>query len=574
MKINNNKITHSLFGLVAFCLATSWSVVSAADNEYQNLSSDFSITQRIPKEGLTNRFHLSAEDFAKAVQRGRLHAINYPVQTTKFLPPYRPLQSFFGNDPMDPLKLIIRGFIKEITNFKSVNDLMSWVGMHPYPKESDTGIYSVPYPNGKRPEYMLGFTQMERYGAQGFTFSCAGCHSGSLFGKTILGLTNRYPRAYEAFTYAHALEPIISSRFLSMARILNPGEAKMMSDLKKSLKTVGPRKPTTMGLDVSIAFTSRTLSRRNNDEWAMISPYYQKHPRADWNDNHVSDTKPPPWWLSKYKTKWGPDGSFVAGNPVFTNLLWNEIGRGADLREFDKWLDQNQEKYIELTSAVFSSEAPLWTDFFSADSIDLKSAQRGENYYNESCARCHGTYEKNWNAAGASAMSPVEVLKTSKVIYHEVTPIKEVGTDPMRRLATASIERMNDLAIQKKYGTIFKQQTGYVPQPLVGIWARWPYFHNNSIPSLCALLTRAEDRPKAYYSGLAIDRNRDFDRKCNGYPMGQATPKDWKKHDHYYDTRKQGLSNAGHDEGIFLQDGVEIYTPDQKMDIIEYLKTL
>lgn len=563
-----------LFPKISVLIMTlAWVLASPAE-AYENAVADFSIHQKIPREGLTNRFNLSAEDFAKAIERGRLHAINYPVQTTRFLPPYQPIQNFLGNDPLDPFKTIIRGFIKEITRFKSVNDLMAWVGMHPYPKTTDTGIYSVPYPDGKRPDYLLGFTKMERYGAQGFTFSCAGCHSGSLFGKTVLGLSNRFPRAYESFTYAHALEPMINPQLLSMSKIFTSGEVKLMSDLKKSLKTVGPRKPTTMGLDVSIAFTSRTLSKRNPDEWATTSSYYQKNPRPDWNDNHVSDTKPPPWWLSKYKTKWGPDGSFISGNPVFTNLLWNEIGRGADLREFDAWMDRNQDKYIELTSAVFASEAPLYTDFFPAETIDLRSAQRGEAFFNKTCARCHGHYEKNWSSENAANMPFVEQLKTALVRYHEVTPIMDVGTDPMRRLSTASILKMNDLAIQKKYGTQFGQQKGYVPQPLVGIWARWPYFHNNSIPSLCALLTRSQDRPKAYYSGPAINPQRDFDSRCNGYPKGSAVPANWKTQDHYFDTTKQGLSNAGHDEGIFLKDGEEIYTPDQKMDIIEYLKTL
>jgi hypothetical protein len=108
-----------------------------------------------------------------------------------------------------------------------------------------------------------------------------------------------------------------------------------------------------------------------------------------------------------------------------------------------------------------------------------------------------------------------------------------------------------------------------VPPPLVGIWARWPYFHNNAAPSLCAVLTRADRRPKTYYANKAEEPDRDFDKRCNGYPVGRKGDKDL-----LFETRKQGLSNAGHDEGIFLKDGRELLTIDEKMAIIEFLKTL
>jgi hypothetical protein len=82
-------------------------------------------------------------------------------------------------------------------------------------------------------------------------------------------------------------------------------------------------------------------------------------------------------------------------------------------------------------------------------------------------------------------------------------------------------------------------------------------------------------RPKTYYSGKAIDKSRDFDQECVGYPLGDKTPEAWKKTDDYfYDTQKEGLSNSGHDEKIFIKDGKEIYTQIEKSELIEFLKTL
>jgi hypothetical protein len=161
------------------------------------------------------------------------------------------------------------------------------------------------------------------------------------------------------------------------------------------------------------------------------------------------------------------------------------------------------------------------------------------------------------------------------VRYHEDTPVVDVGTDSWRNLGMVSLLQLNDLAISKKSGTVIELQQGYVPPPLVGIWARFPYFHNNSAPSLCAVLTRASERPVTYYGGEQDDPARDFDRECNGYPSGDKVPAAWlRDRDSLYDTTRDGLGNQGHDEGVFLQNGSELFTPEQKHDIIAFLQTL
>jgi hypothetical protein len=122
--------------------------------------------------------------------------------------------------------------------------------------------------------------------------------------------------------------------------------------------------------------------------------------------------------------------------------------------------------------------------------------------------------------------------------------------------------------------TVVEPQKGYVPPPLDGIWSRWPYFHNNSAPNLCAVLTQGSLRPVRYYAGAAKDKSRDFDQECVGYPLGDKTPPEWKKPEYLYDSTKEGLSNRGHDERIFMKDGREILTEEEKMELIEFLKTL
>ncbi|NDG84236.1 MAG: hypothetical protein EBX52_04260 [Proteobacteria bacterium] len=76
-----------------------------------------------------------------------------------------------------------------------------------------------------------------------------------------------------------------------------------------------------------------------------------------------------------------------------------------------------------------------------------------------------------------------------------------------------------------------------------------------------------------------LDRTRDFDQECVGYPIGSAEPEAWSKvvdsADHLYDARRPGMSNAGHYDRIFRKkDGSERYTAEEKKDLVEFLKTL
>jgi hypothetical protein len=216
------------------------------------------------------------------------------------------------------------------------------------------------------------------------------------------------------------------------------------------------------------------------------------------------------------------------------------------------------------------------TDFFPAERIDLQRAKRGQSHFKQLCAGCHGQYLKNWDAGGSTRLPYVEQLKTSQVIYHEQTPVFDVGTDSNRyQFMETFVDGMNRLAVSQRNGIVSESHTGYVPPPLVGIWARWPYFHNNAAPSLCAVLTAAESRPKQYWPGEPVDREKDFDRECNGYPSGDRVPAEWKKNrDTLYDTARDGLGNGGHDRGIFIRDGKELLSKQDKLDLIQFLQTL
>jgi hypothetical protein len=533
-------------------------------------SPDWSEEAPVPIEGNANRYGLPPEDYNQSVRAGKLHAQVYPVEITGILPPYQPFATAMNGDSENPLSKIFHSLVGNIAKLKTVEDALDWLGLHPYPAPTDTGVYSFPIPEESRiPAHRVGFGIISSADGDGFSISCAACHSSRLFGKTVLGMTNRFVKANEVFLLAKAGTHLITPQMLKTFAGANAGEMRLYSRVQKNLKFVGAKQPASLGLDTSLAQVSLSLDRRTADDYAEKDPRMSAHPRPDILTSEVADSKPAVWWNLKYKNRWLSDGSVISGNPIYTNILWNEIGRGTDLHELESWFDKNQDVIRDLTSAVFSTEAPRFTDFFPAERINLASAKRGEVVYNQRCARCHGHYDKVWSLDFAQGIPVVDQLRTWRVRYHDQTPVVDVGTDPGRRLGMAPLERLNDLAISKRIGVVIQKQDGYVPPPLVGIWARWPYFHNNSVPSLCAVLTRHEMRPKKYSAVEAEDPNRDFDSECNGYPRQPLS-----KVRSVYETSRPGMRNIGHDEGIFLKNGKELLTRENKEDLIRFLQTL
>lgn len=523
-----------------------------------------------------NIYNLDAETLEKMKTEGYKHAMNYPVTVTGLLIPYQPLINFFNTDSNNPLKKLILQMGKNYTGFKNETELYEWIGLSQINSPDATGIYKMPYPNGKKDQFYVGAGLVKTANGLGLTFSCFACHSASLFGTTVMGLTNKRPHANKFFHMARGVVPYIPNSIFKAGTNATAGEVLMFDRTKKNLVSVGASVPEVLGLDTSLPQVALSLARRNDDDYATKSKIFESFPRQNDLDSFVSDSKPLPWWNLKYKTHWLADASIVAGNPILTNILWNEIGRGADLHELENWMKTNQKTIDELTVAAFATEAPRWTDFFPASTINLERAKKGQLVFSNRCQKCHGEYQKAWSGQNASDLNDVDVLGTTKIVYFERTPTKDVDTDSQRFEAIKAFsDSLNGLSISKWMKTTVVPQAGYVPPPLVGIWSRYPYLHNNSIPNLCALLTRPENRPKTFVQGPAVNRETDYDKECVGYPVGDKIPKAWLQDiEATFVAGKGGLSNLGHSKAFIGDQGEELLTPDDKLNLINFLKTL
>lgn len=523
-----------------------------------------------------NIYSASPEELEQLKTKGYIHSMNYPVTVTGLLIPYRPLLNFMESNPTNPLKKLLLSLGRQFAGFSNEKEIYEWLGLSKNNGVNATGIYKMPYPNGKDDQFYVGAGIIKNSHGEGLTFSCFACHAQNLFGTTVMGLTNKRPHSNRFFHMARMIVPNIPNALFKISTDATDGEMQMFMKTKKNLVSIDGVNPQVLGLDTSLPHVALSLSRRNPDEYATKNPTLERHPRPNELRTVIADSKPMPWWNLKYKTRWLSDGSIVSGNPILTNFLWNEIGRGTDLKELEKWMKENPQIIKETTAAVFATEAPRYTDFFPVHSIELKRAQRGEKLFNESCSKCHGEYEKAWSLPEGDKLTDVEKLKTVKVNYFDQTPVIDVGTDANRYEATKYFaDELNQLAISKWMKTKVEPQIGYVPSPLVGIWARYPYFHNNSVPTLCAVLTPAKMRPKKFVAGPAINKALDFDQECVGYPIGDKIPKEWlKDSEAQFDTQKMGLTNVGHEKMLFENNGLEKFSSEDKKDLIHFLKTL
>ncbi|MFK7943233.1 MAG: hypothetical protein AB8B85_10020 [Paracoccaceae bacterium] len=175
--------------------------------------------------------------------------------------------------------------------------------------------------------------------------------------------------------------------------------------------------------------------------------------------------------------------------------------------------------------------------------VNAALAAEGREVYMANCSECHDF--------GAPMVG-------------QTIPLDEIGTDPHR--AWSYTETVRQAQIDYTEGHFwqfrnFRDVDGYATQPLDGIWARAPYLHNGSVPSIWELLT-PKDRPTAFEVGVDI-----YDAERMVWQVKRLGPNDPYAGPHQIlDTSAKGNAATGHAYGSDLGDA-------DKRALMEYLKT-
>jgi mono/diheme cytochrome c family protein len=357
--------------------------------------------------------------------------------------------------------------------------------------------------------------------------NCFQCHGGYIDGQFIAGLGNTsadFTENQGAFT------PLLDGLIANMYGRSSP-EYQSFVPFIKSVAVVGPQ------------LVTQTIGSNPADKLALILAAHRDINTLEWKENpsysipsgiHPLDV--PPLWNVKYKNVLYYNGLGVgdfARQIMAASLLTMKDTTRA------KVVDQN---FIDVIAFINTLEAPKYTK-----PIDQTLANQGKLVFNKTCQKCHGSYDGT--VTYPNILVDQSYVKTDKAVidFYKNSP--------------EFVSWYNNSWFSKGAGSAKLQPTdGYMAQPLVGIWASAPYFHNGSVPTLDGVID-SKQRPRIWQKTLSSD-NYDHTRMGLKY-----TVKDKKENTLTYDTNLPGHSNEGHYFGDKL-------SSKDKRAVLEYLKTL
>lgn len=350
-----------------------------------------------------------------------------------------------------------------------------------------------------------------------WTMNCFSCHGGTVYGKPYPGAPN------SQFALQTLTEEIRVTKFKS-------GKPMTRMDLGSLIMPLG----STVGRTNAVMFGVGLMHFRKPDlsiDRSVGPPEMTHH-----------DMDAPPWWHFHKRPHLYIDGFAEKGHRGLMQFMLVEENGPKKFREWES-------DFKDVYTYLMSLRPPKYEG-----TIDHALAERGRVLFEDTCARCHGTYGKDGE------------------YQNLMVPIDEVGTDKVRLDALPVAGREKYAAswfAEKEDGSLQETMTeppGYIAPPLDGVWASPPYFHNGSVPTLWHVLN-PEDRPEVWRrSAIGIDNVKV------GFQIEVVQRVPWEEKDaavrrEYMDTRRFGKSAAGHDFGLELE-------PEQRTAVLEYLKTL
>ncbi len=389
----------------------------------------------------------------------------------------------------------------------------------------------------------VGVFEVNYKGMDLAVLGCTGCHSGRAAGQLIPGLGNK------------TIDPFAIGQTLKKAQGLwkHVIAGKLESDPDYAYVHDKAMNFARVLADDRISNLTRGLVPDS-----VIKTFFYRDTNTPYGPEiERTQVKVPALWGFSEKRK---VGVFADGSLSSENYAW---AFGAELMASDSadHLRASMPKLKHVVDNVIGHLLPPEYPF----EINSALAERGRPLVQENCFKCHGNH--NRDPEGFPVYEPPALI-----------PQDLVQTDP-QRLDYGNAEWV-DLAEQGSLGDLIKFNRhffgfGYYAPKLWGIWSRFPYLHNGSVPTLFHLLSKPEKRPVVFSMEDAGELHR-FDKTYVGLTTfrnpvmidTQILEAEWGDRNLYWVEREEH-SNVGH-----YFDFMEDWTHDDKMAVIEYLKTL
>jgi len=346
--------------------------------------------------------------------------------------------------------------------------------------------------------------------------NCFSCHGGKIAGITVPGAGNTH------------VDLTTLSTDLARLRALDSGkDPALVKDVLAPFQT-----PLNFHRGVTNAVIFAPVFAGLRDP--KLGRQYAEHPEMLLHH----DMNPPPWWNFKKKTRIYAD-AFAPKTPrQLMPFAMSPTFSDETFRSFES-------NFVHIYQYIEELESPKYPY-----TVDAALAERGKILFEKTCAECHGT-------SGPGGEFP-----------NYVVPIDEIGTDDRRFRAIYKERREAANRGWLQYDgehPLDVETVGYLAQPLTGIWASAPYFHNGSVPTLWHVMNPSQ-RPSVW------QRTEDgYDQQRVGLEVKafDTVPSNLSSRlrRRYYDTTHVGNGAGGHTFPDVLDDA-------EKMAVIEYLKTL
>jgi hypothetical protein len=433
----------------------------------------------------------------------------------------------------------------------------------------------------------LGYTVFERDGAVLTNGNCFACHSGVVNGQVVAGLGNtnvmqRIPGAGGSngpnmFSLMSALENDAEKKVVAgLMKSMGGGVRPVVPEITNRGDNYGPFAVWAYGAQLADPPTKGLITSSDKTEL------------TDLIENTMSPpVNPMPWWLMKYKVRdyWYGDGAPTDAAHFSVNFT------GAH-----DSVNDNHESHVASTAKALAFARETQSPIFPGD-LNAELVQKGadlfhgrtepaDTTYFKACFECHGKYTKkssnldfskpgSWDVAyeGSEELKKVRTDSAYNELVQKYRPISEHINSISEFFA--KLERPD---LTPRFDHL--EGKGYVPPPLVGVWATAPYFHNGSVPTIHAVLN-SELRPEIWsreQSGHAYDLENvgmefdaltrvEYDSSAEKAAAAPYKSKASLDQMFIYDTTGYGRGNKGHTFGDSL-------TEEERAAIIEFLKSL
>jgi hypothetical protein len=446
-----------------------------------------------------------------------------------------------GSEPGVSLLNPVGGVLPPYWIFKSLPDIC--------PDRLPGGYASLGFVFEPGHDLPIGVSRRHRLGIDHVGLNCATCHTG-----TIRDAPDATPRVVLGMP-SHQLDLQTFVQFVLDCTLDN----RMTADnvLGRLPKSGGPSRFERLLLRAGLVdrLKLQTLGLRNR-----IAPILsERTPR--WGRGRVDTFNP----YKAIQFNWSldalPDHERMAASDFPS--LWNQAPREGMHLHWDGDNDSVDER--NLSAALGAGVTPVTIDHPSLERvrdwiwtlpppaypypIDAALSSQGAALYARHCLDCHADHRFRTGVKSGGHVGQVE-------------DIERIGTDRHRLDSYTSVFATNQYGLYTDSAyrfTHFRKTNGYANQPLDGIWARAPYLHNGSVPTLRDLLEAPANRPAAFYRGYDL-----FDRERVGFVS--TVPAAGGRTFFRYDTSVPGNGREGHVYGTTLSDV-------EKRAIVEYLKT-